>query len=285
MKKIFIIFFIIFFCTGCAVENGRVQGSEIEITNPELKVIFFDVGQGDSALIITPSQKTILIDGGPDNTVIYKLGQYLPFWRRDLDLVVLSHPHADHLVGLNEVLKRFEVKKILMTDVLHTTYEYEEWLKQIQNQQIPFEIAISANDILLEPDVLLQILYPTENLSGRKMENLNNDSIVLKIIYGQSSILFTGDLEVDAQSKIIDKDPSALILKFPHHGSSDGYSEKFVEAVAPKYAVISVGENNFGQPSPRTINALKRQGVTVLMTISHGDIDFSCDLLTCILQD
>ncbi len=291
-KKIFkTIFFVAVFASALSlffvINNqkpaGKIESSEADFDN-NLKIIFFDVGQGDSALIITPKQKTIFIDGGPDNTVLYKLGEYLPYWQRKIDLMVLSHPHADHLVGFNEVLRRYDVKKILMTGVLHATYEYEEWLNQLKDRQIPIEIAVGPSGIDFEPDTRLQILYPTESLAETKMENLNNSSIVLKVTYGQNSLLFTGDLESDVQSTILDQDLSALILKFPHHGSTNGYSEKFINAVNPKYAVISAGENNFGHPSKRTINALERAGVKILITKDLGDIIFNCNQTKCVYE-
>src|SRR3989338_110432 len=109
--------------------------------NQNLKVYFFDVGQGDGILIRTPSHQNIVIDGGPDNSFIAKLGQALPFYDRTIDLMVLTHPHDDHLFGLVEVLKRYRVKEVLYSGALHTTDAYLEWLSLIKEKEIPLKIA------------------------------------------------------------------------------------------------------------------------------------------------
>jgi competence protein ComEC len=247
------------------------------VRNQDLKVIFLDVGQGDSVLVITPERKTILIDGGPDNTVVYKLGQYLPFWRRRIDLMVLSHPHADHVTGLIEVLKRYQIEKILMTGILHTTYEYETWLNLIKDKNISIEIAREPKQLDFDSVVGLEILYPLKNLNGQKVDNLNNSSIVLKLVYGRNKFLFPGDLEANVQVKILDQDLEAEILKVPHQGAEDSLNFDFLDQVKPKIAIIFAGENNYGHPSRRTIKALERKGAEVLVTKEVGDIVIESD--------
>ncbi|MFZ5364084.1 MAG: ComEC/Rec2 family competence protein [Patescibacteria group bacterium] len=245
-----------------------------------LEVNFFDVGQGDAILIKTPDHQRILIDGGPSNAVLNKLGENLPFFEKEIDLVILTHPHADHLDGLIEVLKRYKVKKILTTGVVHTTPDYLVWLEEIKNQNIPVEIAIAGKMFDFGGGVEMEIFYPPEDLTGKSAEDLNDTSIVGKLIFGQTSFLFTGDAEKEAEEKMIASgfDLKSDVLKIGHHGSRNATSENFLETVNPKFAVISVGENNsFGHPNPTIINRLERVGVEIFRTDEEGDIKITSD--------
>ncbi len=245
-----------------------------------LEVNFFDVGQGDAILIKTPDHQRILIDGGPSNAVLNKLGENLPFFEKEIDLVILTHPHADHLDGLIEVLKRYKVKKILTTGVVHTTPDYLVWLEEIKNQNIPVEIAIAGKMFDFGGGAEMEIFYPPEDLTGKSAEDLNDTSIVGKLIFGETSFLFTGDAEKEAEEKMIASgfDLKSDVLKIGHHGSRNATSENFLETVNPKFAVISVGENNsFGHPNPTIINRLERVGVEIFRTDEEGDIKITSD--------
>ncbi|HLD31187.1 MAG TPA: ComEC/Rec2 family competence protein [Patescibacteria group bacterium] len=246
----------------------------------KLVVNFFDVGQGDSILIKTPNNQKILIDGGPDNGVLAKLGRSLPFYDKEIDLMILTHPHSDHLVGLVEVLKRYKVKKIISTGVIHTTPEYLAWLEEIKEQKIPLEIAIAGQVLDFGNETKMEILYPLENLAGQSVDDLNNTSIVSKLTFKDNSFLFMGDAEATAEEKIIASgaDLKADILKIGHHGSKNATSENFLEKVDPQSAVISVGaKNKFGHPSGLVVNRLKREGTEILRTDIEGDIKFLGD--------
>ena len=140
-----------------------------------LQVYFFDIGQGDGILIRTPSHQNIIIDGGPDNGFIAKLGQALPFYDRTIDLMVLTHPHDDHLFGLVEVLKRYEVKEVLSSGALHTTDAYLEWLGLIKEKGIPLKIALAGQKFVFN-EAEFRVIYPLESLTGQYLENLNDSS-------------------------------------------------------------------------------------------------------------
>lgn len=245
-----------------------------------LEVNFFDIGQGDAILIKTPNHQKILIDGGPDNKIIYKIGQNLPFYEKEIDLMILTHPHADHLTGLIEVLKRYKVKKILSTGVLHATPEYLAWLEIIKKQNILMEIATSGQIIELGKDLNLEIFYPQENLSGQQVQDLNNTSIVSKLTFDRTSFLFTGDAESEVEEKLISSkaDLKANVLKVAHHGSKNATSQKFLDKVMPEIAVVSVGvENKFGHPSKGVLSRLKKMGAQILRTDQDGDIKILSD--------
>jgi len=245
-----------------------------------LEVDFFDVGQGDAILIKTPDHQRILIDGGPNNAVVNKLGENLPFFDKEIDLVILTHPHADHLVGLIEVLKRYEVKKILSTGVAHPTPDYLTWLEEIKKQNVPMEIAKAGETLDFGSGIKMEIFYPVEDLAGKQVENLNNTSIVGKLIFGRTSFLFTGDAEMEVWDELISRgiDLKADVLKVAHHGSKNATSKNFLEKVQPKFAIISVGENNsFGHPSRIILNYLENIGAQILRTDEQGDVKITSD--------
>lgn len=245
-----------------------------------LEVNFFDVGQGDAIFIKTPNHQKILIDGGPDNKIIYKLGHNLPFYEKEIDLMILTHPHADHLTGLIEILKRYKVKKIISTGVMHKTPEYIEWLEEIKKQDVPMEIAKAGQVINFGENLQMEILYPFLDLASKEVENLNNTSIVSKLTFGKTSFLFTGDAGSEVEQELIESKTNlkADVLKVAHHGSKDATSQKFLDKVQPKYAVISVGEKNmFGHPSRAVINRLERMNVQIFRTDKDGDIKILSD--------
>ncbi len=250
--------------------SGESKGLEID---------FFDVGQGDSILIKTPEHQRILVDGGPDNKVVTKLGENLPFYDKNIDLVILTHPHADHLTGLIEVLKRYKVKKVLSTGVLHTTSEYIKWLEEIKKQKIPMDIARAGQKINLGEKIKLEILSPADDLTGKKADSLNNTSIVFRLDFGETSFFFTGDAENEEEKQLIKSDNlAANVLKVAHHGSKYSTSQNFLEKVKPEIAVISVGKKNtFGHPSELTLERLTKAGVKILRTDKNGDIKIISD--------
>lgn len=247
----------------------------IDNNKGKLEVIFLNVSQGDSILIKIPDEQNILIDGGPDNTVIEKLGEYLPFYDKEIDLIILTHPHDDHVTGLVEVLKRYQVKKILMTGVLHTAPNYLAFLKQIKGQNVAVETVNKFQNISLGENLSLELLYPSSDFSGLKVENLNNTSIVAKLVYGSTSFLLTGDAEEEVEKELISNktDLKADVIKIGHHGSSTSTSEEFLKIVNPQYSIISVGAaNKFNHPSLRTINRLEKNGIKIFRTDEKGDI-------------
>jgi len=245
-----------------------------------LEVDFLDVGQGDAILIKTPYEQNILIDGGPSNKILSELGRNLAFFDKNLDLVILTHPHSDHVDGLIEVLRRYKVKKILITGVVHTSPDYEAFLQEIDKQKIETEKAAGPKDISLGNDLDLKILYPFDDISQKKFEDLNDSSIVAKLSYKQNSFLFTGDAGVIVEKDLIANkvDLQANVLKIGHHGSKYATSQEFLDMVKPQDAVISVGKNNdFGHPHLRTLDNLQKRQIEILRTDYLGTIALVSD--------
>ncbi len=245
-----------------------------------LEVVFLDVGQGDAIFIKTPSGKDVLIDGGPDSSVIEALGRHMPFYDRHIDTMILTHPHSDHVAGLVEVLKRFEVGEIWYTGAVHTSPDYMAWLREVENEEAVLKIIEQPEIFDIGENVSLQILYPQESFSGKIIEELNNSSIVAKLSYGKIDFLLTGDAESEVEEKLIasGEDLSAEILKVGHHGSLSSTGQEFLNFVDPQFAVIQVGEDNaFGHPAYRTIRNLEKAGIKIFRTDWYGDIVLSTD--------
>jgi competence protein ComEC len=244
-----------------------------------LEVIFFNIGQGDSIFIETPSQNQILIDGGPGSAVLEKLGRLMPFWDRTIDLVVLTHPESDHVSGLIEVFKKYKVENVLWTGVVRDTAEYEEWLKTIGDEGANIYFAKAGQKITLGK-VALDIVFPAEVLNGQKFKDSNDTSIVARLIYGENSFLLEGDLTKKGEENIlgmginIDSD----VLKIAHHGSKTSSAQDFLENVSPETAVISVGDKNkYGLPADETLEELLKYGINILRTDKNGDIKIISD--------
>lgn len=244
-----------------------------------LKVVFFDVGQGDAIFIETPQQNQILIDGGPTPVVVEKLGREMPFWDRTIDLIILTHPEKDHIAGLLDVLKRYKVENILWTGVIRETPEYEEWQKLLEREDARVFIAEAGQRIRCseckKQKWAVDILFPFQNMRGQRISRSNNTSIVAKLSSGQIDMLLTGDTEAQVERELISEglDVGAEILKVAHHGSKTSTTKEFVAAVSPEIAIISAGRDNpYGHPHPQTLETLERYGVRVFRTDEVGDV-------------
>jgi competence protein ComEC len=223
----------------------------------QLHVSFLDVGQGDAILIQTPNHQDILVDGGPSaQSISQQLSKHLPFWDRTIELVVLTHPHEDHLTGLLEVLQRYKVKQVLYLDTDYNTPDAEEWLNLIQQKHIKSTLATAGQEIDLgTKDTTLEVVNPTPGSTVPAMDN----GIVLKLSDEKISFLLTSDISADAEHDLITQraDVSCTVLKVAHHGSNDSSTAAFLAVADPKLAVISVGaDNTFGHPGADTLQRL-----------------------------
>jgi len=241
-----------------------------------LEVDFFSVGQGDAIFIETPRGQQVLIDGGPDATVLKKLAAAMPFYDRTIDLVVLTHPEKDHLFGLLEVLKKYEVKNILWTGVARDTAEWQEWTRLIKDERAKIEIAQAGERAILQerPLAYFDVLFPVKSLNGKEFEDSNDTSVVVRLVFGRDSFLFMGDATTKTEDDLIAKNVflDSGVLKVGHHGSKTSTSENFVKSVSPKIAVIEVGKNNYGHPTSEVLAILQKFDIQTLRTDQDGDI-------------
>ncbi|MCK4473806.1 MBL fold metallo-hydrolase [Candidatus Parcubacteria bacterium] len=239
-----------------------------------LQVNFFDIGQGDAIFIETPQNHQILIDGGPSSVILEKLNNEMPFWDRSIDLIILTHPEHDHIAGLLAVLKRYKVENILWTGVKRDTSEYNKWLELIENEGAEIFIA-QAGQKIIAGKAIFNVLYPFENLNEQEIKNINNTSIILRLVLGETSFLFTGDAFKSVERKLKDKgiNLNSDVLKVGHHGSKTSSAEEFIKEVLPKTAVIQCGKDNrYGHPHQETLDILEKFNIKILRTDKHGDI-------------
>ncbi|MBI3420708.1 MAG: MBL fold metallo-hydrolase [Candidatus Sungbacteria bacterium] len=246
-------------------------------THRGFRVIFFDVGQGDGIFIQTDSGAQILIDGGPSNAMLGKLGRVMPFWDRTLDLIILTHPHMDHVTGLVEVLKRYDTAMVLESGTNYSTPEYGEWQRLLKDKKIPIYIARAGQRARLSSHSILNILTPFDAFAGVSLKNAHDATVVSRLTYGSTTVLLTGDAEKSLEYRLVFSGANIKsdILKVGHHGSKTSTTESFLAAVAPRYAVISSGrKNRYGHPHQTVLDRLKQFGVTILRTDQEGNIEF-----------
>lgn len=249
-------------------------------------IYFFDVGQGDSAMVVAPGNVEILIDGGPDNKVLSEIGKVMPFYDRKIELIILTHPHEDHLSGLIDVLKRYEVEEIWETKITSEGETYKKWQEIIKEKNIP-DIAIWSGRMKSFGNLKIETLAPLENLDGKNIENLNNSSIVNKVTFKNKTFLFTGDIEEGAQQDLVNsgQDLKSDILKQPHHGS-EKFLSSFLNKVSPQYVVVSCGLNNkFNFPNFKTLDKIKNAELfrtdldkTLKFSIKNNELIFNTGL-------
>jgi len=253
-----------------------------------LNIYFLNVGQGDAILIKSPYGQNILIDTGDGNFIIQELDKYLSWWEKNIDLVIITHPHDDHIGGINKLFHYYKIKKILYTGVVHSSPNFLAFLENIQNNETPILIASKQNNIKLSPDqkkqLILKILYPKENFFQKEINNLNNSSIISKLIYHNTSFLFMGDAEKEVEEELINDHQNNIInlrsdvIKLGHHGSNTSNTDTFLQSVKPEFGIIQVGKNNnFNHPSPRILKRLQRNNIQIYRNDLHGGIHVDSD--------
>jgi len=262
-------YFVLIIFLGSTVWIWSVVFEQVD--NNILEVTFFDVGQGDSIFIETPNHKQVLIDGGPDKSVLEKLGQTMPFYDRTIDLIILTHPDADHLTGLIGVLKYYDVEHILTSGLEKDTVIYQEWRELIEQKEIPLVLAQAGQNIILQEDIILEILWPDQKSIASYSKTANNVSVVGRLVYGDKEILLTGDIESKVENILAKQDIQSDILKLAHHGSKTSTSYNFFKAVNPEIGIISVGENNrYKHPSQDILDRIK--DILIYRTDKNRDI-------------
>lgn len=268
-KKILALLVItILLLSGCDIDFS----SNLDDSN--VTVHFIDVGQADATLIKS-NFGNILIDGGESDTE-NDLISYIKAQNVDtLDYVIATHPHSDHIGGLDKVIDTFEVKNVIMPKVTTTTTTFKKLVTSIKNKQLKAITPVPYESFSLG-NIKFTILAP----NNATYENLNDYSVVLKMEYVNTSFIFSGDAETLSEKEILNKgfDISADVYKVGHHGSSTSSSEKFVNAINPKIAVISVGkDNSYGHPHKEILTLLRNKNLVVYRTDEMGNIVLNTD--------
>lgn len=266
--------------TGAPVSAAQGDTGGGGSASGTLEVYFFDVGQGDSELIRLPGGENILIDAGTSSTEDELVGELRSLGAETLDLVVATHPHADHIGGMAAVIDAFDVRQVVMPRISEsdtpTTKTYENLLQSIADKGLTIMPAEPGDELLSSGGAVLTVLAP----NGEDYGDLNNYSVVLRLTYGEDSFLFTGDAEEASEEEMLSLDwpLTATVLKCGHHGSETSTSPAFLDAVSPQYAVISCGvDNDYGHPDAVTLEKLEAAGAEVFRTDLQGTILASTD--------
>lgn len=267
-KRIFLFFLLLFIIITYFLNQL------ITIQENNLKIYFLDSGQADSILIKTPEKQNIIIDLG-SQIGLKKLNRKIPWWDKKIDLLIISHPHDDHLAGIPLLLEKYKIEKIIFTGIECKSPLYQEILKQIKGKKIDLLIPQEKQKIILGKKCELNFLYPRESLNKKNIENLNNSSIINQLDCEGSISLFMGDAEEVVEKKILEESYNLKsdILKVGHHGSISSSHQEFLEKVKPKISIIMVGEKNkFNHPHLRTIKKLQKIGSLIFRTDLNGTI-------------
>ena len=255
------------------------------VTNEEqLTVHVLDVGQGDSILIESPTGRRVLIDGGPDGSLLQRrLAEHLPWWSRRIDVVLLTHPSADHLIGLTETLQRYDVGFVIDPQLESSTIYGRQWSEML-GELTDLTVARAERGTVLDigGGARLEILHPPPERPFDAATEHDDNSVVAKLVYGDVSFLFAADIYEPGEEFLLDSgvDVQATVLKVAHQGSRYSSSREFLEAVSPRVAVISAGEDNrFGHPHPETLERLESlsSAPAILRTDMHGTVTLVTD--------
>ncbi len=246
----------------------------------DLWVRFIDVGQGDSALIVSPSGRSVLIDAGPGGSWDEIVAQIRDAGLDRIDTVVLTHAHADHISGLLKVMASVEVGELYEPGLAHTSSTFQATLQEFETRSIPVRTARVGQQIDLGAGVTMDLLAPDEPLLVGTRSDLNSNSIVSMLRYGTITVLFTGDAEIETELRLrgLDVDLSATVLKVPHHGSRHSSSASFLGEAHPYVGIISCGTSNrYGHPHSEAIDRLSAEGIVTYRTDLQGTVLFRSD--------
>jgi competence protein ComEC len=258
--------YFIFFGGGSA--NAPLKAGEVSVH-------FIDVGQGDS-MLVTAGDRYMLVDGGRRDAGP-KLVEYLKSQGvTSIDVIVSTHPHADHIGGLPDVLKSFSVKRVVDSGTVLPTQAYESYLTLIDKLNIPYTVGEAGQTIDLGPDVKVDVLAPP---ASRTDDSVNENSIVLKVTYGSVSFLLMGDAGRPEERYLMSSgyDLKSNVFKVPHHGSRFSVNRSFISKVSPQVSVIEVGQNKYGDPAPIMLAALGEAGSIVYRTDRNGNVVVTTD--------
>jgi len=255
---------------------GKVFTEHKHLFTERFRMVFLDVGQGDSVLIETPQNMTILIDGGRDQRALQHLIDVHGYFARTIDLLILTHSDADHIGGIPEIMKRYTVRAVMLPGTKDTDSDvYQNVLQQIRKRNIK-TIPAQAGETISAGKVSFRVLHPQKSQWGKQVENTNIHSVVLRGEYQDTSFLLPGDITAVEERRLVRSDVtlSADILKAAHHGSGSSTSQAFLQAVDPRTVVISAGQDNrYGHPAEEVLDRLKKNAIHVRSTIKEGNVD------------
>jgi competence protein ComEC len=244
-----------------------------------LKFVMLDVGQGDSLYIESPTGVKVIIDGGPNKNLLKEISNVLPWYDRRVDLIVVTNPDKDHYEGFIPLLDKYHVGAVLESGTLNDYPAYKIFSNKIDKKKIVKMVARKSQKIFIGGKAYLEILFPDRDVSGLSP---NDGSIVMKLVYGQTSVMLEGDstarIETYLENTISSTTLKSTILKVGHHGSRTSSIVGFVKAVSPSVAIISSGQNNsYNHPHKETLETFKNLNIPVYNTCNNGNLFFQLD--------
>lgn len=251
----------------------------------KLHVVFCDVGQGDAIYLRTPKGIDVLVDGGPNDAVLGCLSSHMPFWDRSIEMVFLTHPHADHLTGLISVLERYTVLSFNTEELINTTAGFTKLTETIRVNKIKSRYIGAGDTFRMKDGVSVKVLGPSrrflqETSPDRTIaEKREFASLVLKVSFGSFEVVLTGDSQREGLREGIERVGEAVdVLQVPHHGSKTGLDADILTRIKPRFAVISVGKKNrYGHPNKETLKLLGDKDIKILRTDQNGEIEITSD--------
>lgn len=241
----------------------------------DAKIVFLDVGQGDAIYIEAPNGNQMLVDGGANNAVLRELSKVMPWFDRSLDVVVATHPDADHIGGLVDVFTRYKVARFIDNGVVNDTAPYDALESAVAKERVERHVARKGMVIDLGSGMAARVLFPTRSMEGAET---NTGSIVMRLTVGEWSTLLTGDAPSAIEEYLVSTSKELLdvdVLKLGHHGSKTSTAESFVAAASPAVAIISAGKDNrYGHPHRDVLKTLNTLRVPYRSTAEEGRISF-----------
>ncbi|MBI4598669.1 MBL fold metallo-hydrolase [Candidatus Uhrbacteria bacterium] len=267
-----------FFAAALVLQWAEAGPIPVTGSSGLLRVWTFDIGQGDALLIEMPTGEQILVDAGPGDAVLPKLGSALPPWDRTIDAIVLTHPHEDHIAGFVKVLARYDVGAVYETGAHFDVPTRRAFDEAIKDEGADRRLVHDGMEFRYG-DVRLEVMAPDRDLNNKKIEDQNMGSVVMLLTYGDTSILLTGDAPVEQEEEFLpDLAEPVDVLKVAHHGSAYSTSQKFLAIARPRYALISSGEgNDYGHPHPVLLQRLRDFQVQTWRTDLDGDLLVTSD--------
>lgn len=253
----------------------------LKFNDGNIHIVFCNVGQGDGIFIRTKEGKNIIIDGGPNDSILSCISNHMPFWDRTIHLMLLTHPHEDHLQGLLYVLQRYNAIHFGTEKLANNTYGFEKVMETVMKKQISLKYLYKGDSIRFSDKLTFSVIAPTASYLSKTSPNSiigetsEFASLELLLSYLNFNILFTGDSQKEqlweASTK---KSISVDILQIPHHGSKTGISKEIIKTLRPRLCIISVGKNNrYHHPTQEVLSILKDQGCKILRTDINGEIE------------
>lgn len=265
---------------GFALIVGLIWAAIFSLPDNQLHLVFCDVGQGDAILIYQGSTQN-LVDGGPNQSVLNCLSNRLPFWDREIEIVVATHPDADHITGLIDVIERYNVKQFVINSIGKDSAVYKEFRNAVITEGADIFFPQTGNKIKFQ-SMELAVLWPQSQekvLGATTIEReVNETSTVLMLSYGDFDVFLPGDISTKVESQLdLSTNRRIEVLKVAHHGSKYSTSEEFLKQIQPELAVISVGKNPWGHPTEEVLKRLRDSDIEILRTDQEGEIEVVSD--------